>query len=153
SEGTATASKLSMADYEEVPKAGEYTLIVNDIWDETISTSSFDFQGADAAISEVITTWDYYSYSGDYNLDTLSFKVTNSGDLPVYISKGSITMDSKQDDFYVFDGCVLPDENKTFSPSIWVNEVTSGEKTFTLELRDRADRIVCSYSSTVTPSG
>lgn len=152
SEGTATATELTMAGYTEVPKAGEYTLIVKDNRDETVSTSSFDFQGADAAISELATTWKYYSYSDDYNLDTLSFKITNSGDLPVYISKGSITVESKQDDFYVSDSCVLPKENKTFSPSAWVNEVTPGEKSFTLELKDGANIIVCSYSSTVTPA-
>lgn len=152
SEGTATATELSMAGYEEVPKAGKYTLIVKDDREDTINTSYFDFQGADAAISEVATTWKYYSYSEDYNLDTLSFKITNSGDLPVYISKGSLTVDSKQDDFYVTDRCVLPNENKTSSPFIVANEVTPGEKSFTLELKDGANTIVCSYSSTVTPT-
>lgn len=150
--GAATASWLNMADYGKVPKAGRYKLIVENVSDEKLNTYSFDFdfQGADAAISDVVATWTYWS--GSYTLVDISFKVTNSGDLPVNINEGSLTLDIWNDDLQFSDGCVSPNEQKTFSSSTSVRYITPGEKTLTLELRDRADKVVCSNSSTVTPS-
>jgi hypothetical protein len=146
-------TELDLAGYRETPAAGQYTLTVKDALGKTIATEIFSFAGAEVTVSEVLLTWNYSSYS-DYSLKSISFKVTNNGDLPAYIDGGKVTVDSKAQTLYFYPyETILPDEEATLYDSIYaISGITAGPKSFTLELKDGAGKVIASYSATVTPS-
>jgi hypothetical protein len=145
-------AELDLAGYKEIPEAGQYTLTVKDALGKIIDTEIFSFAGGEVTMSEVSLTWDYDEYWNSYSLKSISFKVTNNGDLPAYIDEGKITVDSETQTLYFYE-TILPDEEATLYSSIYaISEITAGTKTFTLELKDNADKIIAFYSTTVTPS-
>jgi hypothetical protein len=145
-----TEWELDLAGHREVPDGGEYTLTVKDGVGNVIATETFDFRGAEITISDVSLTW-YQTYSGDYWLEGLSFKVTNSGDLPAYIEDVRITLNGLEDTSWLWE-TLLPGEEKHCDPYVWIRDVSPGPKTLTIELLDGAGKVIASYSATVTPS-
>jgi hypothetical protein len=143
-------AKLELAGYYEVPDSGQYILTVKDALGETITTETFEFIGADVTISEVSPTWEYGWDWGYYSLEDIQFKTSNDGDLPAYVSDCELSVDIVGESIY-FGEVVLPGKKKIFSESVFLSEVTPGQKSMSLELTDDADRVVGSYSSTVTP--
>jgi hypothetical protein len=145
-------TRFELADYEEVPEAGQYTLIVKDGVGTIIATQTFDFIGTQVTISEVSLTWSYLGSVDEYWLEGLSFKVANNGDLPAYIDHVRITLNGLEDTSWLLWETLLPGEEKDCNPYVWIMDVSPGPKTFTIELLDSAGKVIASYSATVTPS-
>jgi hypothetical protein len=103
-------------------------------------------------ISEVSLTWYYWESLGYYALQGVSFKVTNSGDLPIYVDEGKISIDGAEKTCYFFKEPVLPGEEHTFNYSLYISNILPGDKTFTLELEDDTGKVIASFSAIVTPS-
>jgi hypothetical protein len=146
-----TAVVLDMAGYYETASAGTYTLIVEESSGTRIATPTFNFLGGSGAISEVTPTWSWSTWSLDYTLEGISFKVSNTGDLPVCIYGGEVSIDGKKETLFMSD-VVLPGEQKTIIESLYISGISSGQHTLTLTLKDSENEVVCSYSGTVTPS-
>lgn len=152
--GWENEAKLVLANIGEVPDAGQYRLTVEDAGGRIVATETFGFEGAKAAISEVSPTWEYLTYFDEYNLNSLSFKVSNVGDLPLYICAAKVTVDGKETIGIVpyEEQAVLPGQEKTLNPWVLIPRVAPGEKTFIMELKDYAGKVIGSYSGTVRPS-
>jgi len=151
-ENRVTAVILNMAGYYETASAGAYTLIVEESLGTQVATSTFDFLGGSASISGVTLTWSWSTWSLDYTLEGISFKVSNTGDLPVCIyCGGGVSIDGQMEVLYLSD-VVLPGEQKTITKSLYISGISSGQHTLTLTLKDSKDNVVCSYSGLVTPS-
>jgi hypothetical protein len=150
-ENGVTAVILDMAGYYETASAGAYTLIVEEFLGTQITTSTFNFLGSSASISGVTLTWSWSAWSLDYTLEGISFKVSNTGDLPLCIYEGEVSVDGKKATLFMSD-VVLPGEQKTTTDTLYISGISSGQHTLTLTLKDSKDNVVCSYSGTVTPS-
>jgi hypothetical protein len=146
-----TAAILAMAGYYETPDAGVYTLIVEESSGAQIATQIFTYLGGSASISDVSLTWYWSTWSLDYTLDGISFKATNAGDLPVCMYKGELSIDGNQETLYVTEA-VLPGEQKTITETTSLSGISSGQHTLTVTLKDYDEKVVCTYSRTVTPS-
>lgn len=144
---------LCLAGGGETPDAGQYTLIAKDALRNIVAKEEFYFEGAEATISNVELTWDYSKLTEDYRLKRISFIVSNNGDLPAYIHEGRIAIGDKVDTTLLFTyGMVLPGETKTIEKTLIFHGITSGDKEFTLELKDITGKVVGSYSCNVTPA-
>jgi P pilus assembly chaperone PapD len=141
-----------MAGNHETPKAGRYTLLVDAYGDgyqtAQIATQTFDYQGANAVVSDLSGTWTVSTGSQDYATSNLSFKVSNTGDLPVYINQGECSLGGSPVTLSV-SGAVLPGETGTFSASTTgnVSDISAGQKTFTLTLKDSQGTVVATYTA------
>ena len=148
-----TGVVLNMASNHETPKAGGYTLLVDDYGGEQIATQTFDYQGANASVSDLSLTWTFSTYSQEYTLENVSFKVSNTGDLPVYIDQGECSLDGSLVTLTLYvSGAVLPGETKTISASTYASVTSAGQKTFTLTLKDSQGTVVATYTANVTPA-
>jgi hypothetical protein len=148
-----TAVLLDMAGYYETPSPGTYTLIVEESGGVQIATSTFNYAGGRASVSEVALTWSWSSWSLDYTLGGISFKVNNTGDLPICTYKGEMSLDGNKETLLMSSAVVLPGEQKTITDTLlYISGVSSGQHTLTLTLKDSEDKVVCTYSGTVTPS-
>jgi len=147
----ATAADLAMADQYVTPKAGKYTLVVENAL-EPLATREFDFSGANPSITEVTPSFVIFGQTNLYLLQRLTVTLKNTGDLPACIDSGEFTLDGGN--VFTFDTSqiVLPGETKTFSVSTSVSGVTGGAKQLSLTLRDSADTVVATFTATVYPS-
>lgn len=147
-----TGAVLAMARNYETPKAGTYTLLVDAYGDgyqtAQIATQTFDYQGANAVVSDLSGTWTVSTSSQDYATSNLSFKVSNTGDLPVCISQGECSLGGSPVTLSV-SGTILPGETKTFSASTSgsISGISAGQKTFTLTLKDSQGMAVATYTA------
>jgi P pilus assembly chaperone PapD len=146
-----TGAVLAMAGNCETPKAGTYTLLVDasdGYQTEQIATQDFDYQGANASVSDLIGTWTVLTGSPDYATSNLSFKVSNAGDLPVCISYGECSLGGSPATLSV-SGTILPGETKAFSASSSgsIAGISAGQKTFTLTLKDSQGMAVATYTA------
>jgi hypothetical protein len=146
-----TTVLLDMAGYGESPSPGTYTLIVEESGDVQIATSTFNFVGGSASVSEVTLTWSWSTWSLDYTLEGISFKVNTTGDLPVCTYEGEVSIDGQTEALYPSQ-VVLPGEQKTITDTLYISGISSGQHPLTLTIKDSQDKVVCSYSGTVTPS-
>jgi hypothetical protein len=142
---------LCLAGYGETPDAGQYTLIVKDALRNIVAKEEFYFEGAEATISNVELTWDYSETFEFYSLERISFIVSNNGDLPAYINEARIAIGDKVVTIHLYKK-VLPGETKTIEEPLIPSKITSGDKVFTLELKDITGKVVGSYSRNVTPT-
>ena len=148
------AAKLKMDNQWEVPKAGQYTLVVRDALGEDIFEKTFDFNGSDVTMSDLAIKWRYFV--GEFWADEVFFKVVNNGDLPACIYNCEVSIDGKGNTLstkYI----ILPGEQKTIVKSSGVipdlfKVKGSGEKTVECTLRDKADTVIATYSGKVMVS-
>ncbi|MCK5723600.1 MAG: hypothetical protein KAI84_13785 [Gammaproteobacteria bacterium] len=144
---------LNLAGWDETPDAGQYTLIAKDSLRNIIAKEEFYFEGAEATISNVELTWDYGEIFEEYHLERISFIVSNNGDLPAYITEARIAIGDEVCPYSpIIAFNVYPGETKTFESSLIFTGITSGDKVFTLELKDATGKVVGSYSRNVTPT-
>ena len=146
-----TQAVLRMADPYVTPKPGTYTLSFADASGGQIIWSEFTFLSVDASVSEVGLTWQYVPYAGRYTLYGMSFRLQNTGDLPVYIDRAQVSIGTS-----VFEAgineVVLPGEDSAIYEPSYITGIAPGSKNFVLLLMDRADEVLYTYSSTVNPS-
>jgi hypothetical protein len=103
-----------------------------------------------ATIVQVSLTWGYGGW-GYYSLENVEITIRNDTEFPIDIDEGRLTIDGKQSIPYIGE-VILPGEEKTISRSTYMSEVSPGEKTLSLELREYpCDVVVGTYSSKVTP--
>ena len=146
---------LPLSDPGGTPSPGKYELTVRELMGgRPISTEYFKFRGAEAKISEMEITWDYWA-RGFYSLADIMFVVKNDGDLPVYISKVDLIFDGKPHSLgppsNLLVEVILPGSQTTIFKRCGIVEIKPGDYTATLELIDWIDNIICSSSHTVTP--
>jgi len=147
-----TGAKLRMSDYGRTPPAGTYTLLIKDILDrEVTSPLTFNFSRANLKIINVTPTWEYYKYR-NYSLTSLAIKVKNTGDLPAYIDKADISINGEIDTMHLLCECILPKETKTVTDSIYISDISPGNYTLTITLKDTSDTIMATYSTEVALS-
>jgi hypothetical protein len=70
-----------------------YTLSFADASSKQI-WSEFTFSGTDVSVSCLSLDWQYVAYAGRYTLYGISFKLENTGDLPMYVDKAPVTIQS-----------------------------------------------------------
>ena len=150
------AAKLKMDNQWENPKAGQYTLVVQDALGEDIFEKTFDFNGSDVTMSDLAISW--HLWFGEFLADELFFKIVNNGDLPACIYNCEISIDGKGTTLstkYI----LLPGEQKTKvkSTSAVVADYLfkvkgSGEKTVECTLRDKVGTVIATYSGKVMVS-
>ena len=144
---------LFLAGYRETPDAGQYTLVAKDALRNIVAEEEFYFEGAEATISNVELTWNYRETFEFYSLERISFIVSNNGDLPAYIDEARIAIGDKVVIIPLLKyKKVLPGETKTIEEPLSLSKITSGDKEFTLELKDSTGKIVGSYSRNITPT-
>ena len=144
---------LNIAGFYETPDAGQYTLIAKDDFGNIIAKEEFHFEGAEATISDVELTWEYDEIFKFYSLKRISFIVSNNGDLSADIFESRIAIGDKVSPISPIKPFkVLPGEKKTIEKSLIFTGITSGDKEFTLELKDITGKVVGSYSRNVTPT-
>jgi hypothetical protein len=147
----ATEALLHMADPYVTPMPGTYTLSFTDGSGKQIVWSEFIFSEADASISEVDLTWEYVAYAGRYTLYGISFKLQNTGDLPMYIDRAQVTVGTLAFETQIGE-VVLPGTEKTIYRTTYITGIAPGSAKFVLRLMDGADDVFYIYSSTVIPS-
>ncbi len=126
-----TAVILDMAGPYKTAAAGAYTLIVEESSGTQIATHSFTYLGGSASISDVSLTWSWSTLTLDYTLEGISFKVSNSGDLPVSVYEADLSVDGGQDTFYIPD-VILPGGQKTATDTtLFLSGISSGQQTLT----------------------
>jgi hypothetical protein len=146
----ATEAVLHMADPYVSPKPGTYTLSFADASGKQI-WSEFTFSGTDVSVSCLSLDWQYVAYAGRYTLYGISFKLENTGDLPMYVDKALVTIGTLVFETQIGE-TVLPGTEKTICKPTYVIGVSPGSKKFVLQMIDGADEVFYTYSSTVTPS-
>ena len=147
------AAKLKMDNQWENPKAGQYTLAIQDALGEDIFEKTFDFNGSDVTMSDLAISW--HTWLGEFLADELFFKIVNNGDLPACIYSCGISIDGKGKTLstkYI----ILPGEQKTKVKSTsalladYLFKVKgSGEKTVECKLRDKVGTVIATYSGKV----
>lgn len=147
----ATEALLHMADPYVTPMPGTYTLSFTDASGKQIVWSEFTFSEADASVSEVNLTWEYVAYAGRYTLYGISFKLENTGDLPMYIDRAQVTIGTLAFETRIGE-IVLPGTEKTIYRTTYITGIAPGSAKFVLRLMDREDEVFYTYSSTVIPS-
>jgi len=150
------SASFQMASGFEVPKAGQYTLTVENQWGRLINTTTFDFAGPSLAGSDVSLMWIWNESLGYYTLEELGFALTNGGDLPAWVARIDICIDGKCETIpasalYPATEC-FPGGFLSFRNSLSLDRITPGEKILKVGIRDSVDQVVCTYSSTVMPS-
>jgi PKD repeat protein len=150
------AAKLKMDNQWEVPKAGQYTLVVRDALGEDIFEKTFDFQGSDVTMSDLAIKWQVILV-GEFWAQEILFEVANNGDLPSCIYNCELSLDDKSKTIST-KHIILPDEQKTIVKSSigkWNSLFTlkeSGEKTAECTLLDKADTVIATYSGKIMVS-
>ncbi|MFA5186451.1 MAG: hypothetical protein WC551_08250 [Patescibacteria group bacterium] len=145
-----TAVDLDMAGWYETAKPGKYTVIVEEPLGGEITSFDVDFDGCSGAISEVVAMWSSSAFLG-YQLERISFKVTNSGDLPLPIYDGEMSIDGETQTLVISTETVLPGEEKTLTSSTYLYGISSGQHALSLTLEDADGKVVCSYTATLIP--
>lgn len=146
-----TGAKLRLAGYKEIPQAGTYTLIVKDKYGDIIFTKEISFSGADVSIVKCTPSWKYYEWSDKYTLDSLTISVKNKGDLPTYIDKADVSIDSKVSSLWLSE-VVLQNQEKTIAKNTYISDITSGEHEMIVTLKDSSKNILTTYTTDVIPS-
>lgn len=147
-----TAVILDMAGSYKTAAAGVYTLIVEESSSTQIAQHTFTYLGGSASISDVSLTWYWSTLTLDYTLEGISFKVSNSSDLPVSVYEADLSVDGGQEVFYIPD-VILPGGQKTATDTtLFLSGISSGQHTLTLTLRDSDEKVVCTYTANVMPS-
>lgn len=152
----ASGAILHLADGGRTPIGGQYTLTVRERFQGgLIATEYLNFEGARATITRIEPAWDYWA-AGHYSLQRMPFVVRNDGDLPLYIFGGTLTFNGE---IYLLGpsssplllDVVLPGQEKTISRPLTIANIRPGGHTVSLQLVDTANKVVCSYSCTLTP--
>ena len=146
-----TEAVLHMAAPRVTPNPGTYTLSFADASGRQIIWSEFTFQGVDTSLSQVGLTWQYVPYAGSYTLYGISFRLQNTGDLPVYIDKAEVTVGTSLFEADINE-VLLPGEDRVIYEPAYITGVAPASKKFVLLLMDQTDKVFYTYSSTVTPS-
>jgi hypothetical protein len=153
------STSFLMSSGFEAPKAGRYTLTVEDQSGKLVNTYTLDFTGPSISINNVSLTWAWNGPPGCYTLEEVDFWLINGGDLPTWLAAIDICIDGScqtvppliEDPARFLES---PPRGVTLSLFSVVNieDIPPGEKTLSIEIRDSAGNDVCSYSSMVTPA-
>lgn len=155
-EGVTGAKLYLHGGIREMPKAGQYRLIVREYKynGEIIATETLSFEAAKATISDVKLTWGYWT-QGYVHLKDIRYNIRNDGDIPIYFSKSKLVIGNKESSSGYGDaiGDVSPGDEKTIrTRSFVLTNIIPGEYAANLELRDETDKVLCSYSFAVSPA-
>jgi hypothetical protein len=157
------STSFLMSSGFEAPKAGQYTLTVEDQSGKLVDTYTFDFTGPSMSVNNVSLTWAWVESPGCYTLKEADFLLLNSGDLPIWIAAIDICIEdtcqtapplTEDPARFLESAPGRPEAPGTLSffNTVNIGGISPGEKTLSIEIRDSAGKVVCSYSSVVTPA-
>ena len=149
--GTSHTS-VSLTSHQTNPLPGTYILNAYDKNNKNIFRKEFLFEGKNLSISNVVEKWSNEKvWSDEYSLVGLNITVTNHGDLPAYIYKANVVIDSEISSALLLPNVILPKHSGTICCFVYIKDISSEEHVLKLSLENSKGDILANTSYSTTP--
>lgn len=108
-------------DIEKSPMGGTYSVSITDDAQNLVYDNEFSFSGAELEVENYSVSFEDYGIMG-YSLKSVDIELSNSGDLPSYVTHIRASIDSQEEKCFVPDEKVLipAGETRTVSASNFI---------------------------------